>query len=107
MTDDNVNHPQHYGGDTLYECIKVLEAWDWRMAYHFCVGNGIKYLSRTGKKQDAAEDLRKAGWYALKAAEMLERHEQGVFPVEEEYSIQRAKRRVYCEGLAADGVEQR
>ena len=22
-----VNHPSHYGGDTTYECIKVLKAW--------------------------------------------------------------------------------
>lgn len=24
---DNVNHPSHYGGDTTYEVIKVINAW--------------------------------------------------------------------------------
>lgn len=24
---EEVNHPERYGGDTVYECIKVLEAW--------------------------------------------------------------------------------
>ena len=24
---EEVNHPERYGGDTTYECIKVLEAW--------------------------------------------------------------------------------
>ena len=26
MEKEFVNHPQHYGGDTTYECIKVLKA---------------------------------------------------------------------------------
>ena len=24
---EEINHPKRYGGDTLYECIKVLKAW--------------------------------------------------------------------------------
>jgi hypothetical protein len=72
----NVDHPQHYGGDTTYEAIKVMIAWDAEMAYHFCVGNAIKYFSRLGKKdpEKRTEDLRKAGWYATKAAEIYEEH---------------------------------
>lgn len=27
MMKEEVNHPERYGGDTTYECIKVLEAW--------------------------------------------------------------------------------
>lgn len=54
-----VNHPQHYGGDTTYETIKVIEAWD----LNFHVGNAVKYLSRIGKKGDPIEDLEKARWY--------------------------------------------
>jgi hypothetical protein len=69
-----VHHPQHYGGDTDYETIKVMIAWDPEMAYHFCVGNAIKYLSRIGKKdpEKRAEDLRKSAWYSGKAAEIYE-----------------------------------
>jgi hypothetical protein len=68
---DHVNHPQHYGGeDDPYEVIKVMIAWDPEMAYHFCVGNAIKYLGRLGKKdpEKRVEDLRKSSWYSEQAA---------------------------------------
>lgn len=70
-----VNHPNHYGGDTPYEVIKVLEAWNPLMAYHFCVGNTIKYQARAGKKPhvDQTMDMEKAAWYAEKAKEILKR----------------------------------
>lgn len=56
-----INHPQHYGGDTPYEAIKVIEAWD----LGFCLGNAVKYIARAGKKDPARtiEDLEKAQWY--------------------------------------------
>lgn len=57
---DAVNHPPHYGGgDNPYEAIKVIEAW----GLGFNLGNAVKYISRAGKKGDAAEDLRKAEFY--------------------------------------------
>lgn len=56
---DPVNHPQHYGGDTTYETIKVIEAW----GLGFSIGNCVKYLSRAGKKGPVLEDLRKARFY--------------------------------------------
>ena len=58
-TNDNVNHPSHYGGDTVYETIKVLHAWD----LNFNLGNAVKYISRAGKKNDYIEDLKKARFY--------------------------------------------
>lgn len=54
-----IDHPMHYGGDTQYEAIKVIEAWQ----LGFCLGNAVKYICRAGKKGDALEDLRKARWY--------------------------------------------
>lgn len=56
-----VNHPNHYGGDTTYETVKVLAAW----GLGFLLGNAIKYISRAGKKDPAklVEDLEKARWY--------------------------------------------
>lgn len=58
-----IDHPAHYGGDTPYEAIKVIEAWD----LGFCLGNTIKYISRAGKKRPGIggtiEDLEKARWY--------------------------------------------
>ena len=56
-----VNNPKHYGGDTTYEAIKVIEAWE----LNFHLGNVIKYISRAGKKDltKTKEDLLKAKWY--------------------------------------------
>jgi hypothetical protein len=56
---DPVNHPPHYGGDTTYEAIKVIEAWS--LGFH--LGSVLKYICRAGKKGDRLEDLVKARWY--------------------------------------------
>lgn len=58
---EHVDHPEHYGGDTPYETIKVLEAWG--LDKDFLLGNTVKYLSRTGKKGSPIKDLKKALWY--------------------------------------------
>tara|TARA_Y100000034_G_C6683911_1_gene300765 strand:- start:69 stop:338 length:270 start_codon:yes stop_codon:yes gene_type:complete len=62
----NVKHPNHYqsgaaqGDSSVYETIKVIEAWD--LGFH--LGNTVKYISRAGKKHDdVLEDLKKAKWY--------------------------------------------
>lgn len=68
-----VNHPAHYGGaDNPYEVIKVLEAWSPLMAYHFCIGNCVKYQARAGKKGDAFQGIKKASWYANRAEQILD-----------------------------------
>lgn len=60
---ERVNHPSHYGGDTTYEVIKVLEAWLTPAEYAgFLKGNIIKYLARSEHK-GGAEDIAKAKWY--------------------------------------------
>jgi hypothetical protein len=59
---EQVNNPQHYGGkENTYEAIKVIEAWE----LNFHLGNVIKYISRSGKKDKTKlnEDLQKAKWY--------------------------------------------
>lgn len=67
---DPVNHPPHYGGDTIYEAIKVIEAWQ----LGFCLGNTLKYISRSGKKtSDVLTDLRKAAWYLECEIQRLEK----------------------------------
>ena len=52
-----VNHPAHYGGDTTYEVVKVIEAWG--LGFH--LGNAVKYIARAGKKAKVSdfEDLKK------------------------------------------------
>jgi hypothetical protein len=67
---DQVNHPAHYGGDSPYEAIKVIEAWE----LDFCLGNAVKYISRAGKKDPSKtlEDLKKAQWYLARKIQQLE-----------------------------------
>ena len=64
-----IDHPQHYGGDTTYETIKVIEAWG--LGFH--LGNTVKYISRAGTKPDAdlIDDLQKAKWYLDRYLEQL------------------------------------
>lgn len=68
---EEINHPQHYGGDTTYEVIKVLEAW---AIHDFCLGNAIKYIARAGKKDgNILRELRKALWYLGRKILQLEK----------------------------------
>jgi hypothetical protein len=73
-----VNHPNHYGGDTTYEVIKVLESWG--LDFDFNLGNAVKYIARAGKKQKVKtiEDLKKAAWYLNRRIERLEGRKQNV-----------------------------
>jgi len=68
--DRAVEHPAHYGGDTTYEVIKVIEAW----GLGFVLGNVVKYVARAGKKPGNSElqDLKKARDYINKRIEKLE-----------------------------------
>jgi nicotinamide riboside kinase len=65
-----VNHPEHYGGeDNPYEVIKVIEAW----GLDFHLGNTVKYIARAGKKDDIAQELKKAIWYLERKLAKLEK----------------------------------
>lgn len=67
---DNVNHPDHYTGRNIgYECIILAKR------QYFCSGNVIKYLWRCKSKGHPLEDLKKARWYARKAAARHEKTE--------------------------------
>lgn len=71
---EEVNHPERYGGDITYECIKVLEAWMPKEQYKgFLRGNIIKYLCRVGKKDETVQELKKAKWYLEKLIEKEEK----------------------------------
>lgn len=58
---ERVVHPPHYGGDTVYEVIKVIIAWK----LDPCSANALKYIARAGKKDPDAdvEDIEKAIQY--------------------------------------------
>jgi len=60
---EEVNHPAHYT-DGGIETIDFIEAKLSPEEFRgYCLGNIIKYLSRTGKKGDLMTDLRKAQWF--------------------------------------------
>lgn len=71
-SEETVNHPSHYGGDTTYEVIKVLEAWGITDPY---VWQTIKYLARAGKKATSPEleDLKKGQFYLNRKIANLEK----------------------------------
>jgi len=64
-----INHPAHYGGDTLYEHVKVAEALGW--VGNAFLYNATKYLWRLGKKGNPLVDLRKAIWYLRREDQRL------------------------------------
>lgn len=53
-----INHPTHYKGNK-FEVIDVIE--DFGLGFN--LGNSIKYILRSGKKDNSVEDLKKAIWY--------------------------------------------
>lgn len=61
---DPVNSPSHYRGNGM-EAIDVIEAF--KLDYY--LGNVVKYVLRSGKKGERAEDLSKAIWYLKRAIE--------------------------------------
>ena len=55
---DPVNHPDHYQGKSI-EVIDIIEEFD----LNFNLGNVIKYILRSNKKENKSQDLNKAFWY--------------------------------------------
>jgi hypothetical protein len=72
---EEVDHPAHYGGDTPYEVIKVLEAWDEMFGMPVNITSAIKYLCRQGRKPGvpSTKDLHKAIWHINRQIELAER----------------------------------
>ena len=69
---DPVHHPSHYTQGDI-ECIDAIEAaLGTRGAADFCRGNVIKYAWRAASK-GGADDMRKAAWYAERAAQLMEK----------------------------------
>lgn len=64
---DPVNSPAHYT-DGGIETIDFIEAkLNPEQFTGYCLGNALKYLSRSGKKDTGDTDLRKARWYINRA----------------------------------------
>jgi hypothetical protein len=66
---DPVNSPDHYTAGGI-ETIDYLRAKLTPEEYRgFLLGNALKYLSRAGRKGDAATDWEKCRWYLDRAIE--------------------------------------
>jgi len=66
---ESINHPSHYQGKK-FEVIDIIEDFD----LNFTLGNAIKYILRSGKKNGHLEDLKKAMWYLERE---VDRHFKG------------------------------
>lgn len=65
IKNDPVSHPSHYTSGK-YEVINIIEDQLGTEGIRgFCLGNTIKYICRSGKKDPtkSKEDLEKAAWY--------------------------------------------
>lgn len=61
---DKINHPTHYKSDAKCSgCNKNIECIDVTETMSFNLGNALKYIWRSGKKDNLLEDLKKARWY--------------------------------------------
>lgn len=66
-----VNHPDHYNEGNI-EAIAVIE--DWSLDFH--LGNVVKYICRSGKKEgNEVQDLEKALWYLQRKIKNLNSQE--------------------------------
>ena len=72
---DNVNHPSYYT-DGKIEVIEFIEDKN----FGYCLGNAIKYISRSGKKSKETEilDLQKAIWYINRRIQELSEQQETV-----------------------------
>jgi hypothetical protein len=66
---DLVNNPLHYKGKNGMESIDVIEGF----SLGFGKGNAVKYILRSGKKEEEIQDLEKAIWYLNRAINNLKK----------------------------------
>lgn len=79
--EERVNHPSHY---TWLKKLCGIEVIDITRHLDFDKGNAVKYLLRSGYKEEEGmtavqkeiEDLRKAAWYIQDKIKMLEGNEK-------------------------------
>lgn len=75
MTEERINHPSHYGGDTEFEAIKLIEDWGW--GYEFCMATALKYVVRAHSKGQTDDDYQKSIWYLERATKNQPTKTQG------------------------------
>lgn len=81
QTHDPVNHPSHYTSGK-YEVIDIIKDQLTPEAFRgFCLGNSIKYILRSGKKEGnpIKQDLGKSRYYLNAAIKSLEEQDEKEF----------------------------
>lgn len=63
---DLINSPDHYQGNK-FEVIEIIEDFN----LNFSLGNAIKYILRSDKKENRIQDLKKAVWYLNREIEKM------------------------------------
>ena len=71
INDDMVNNPPHYQTDNGIECIDAIRAALGLDGFVACCSGNAAW--RAGKKDETAQDSRKAAWYLERAAKELEK----------------------------------
>lgn len=65
---DNINHPPWYKTEYGFEAADVIEAFK----LDYLTGSAVKYILRAGKKDDEAEDIKKAIWFLQRKLKRLQ-----------------------------------
>lgn len=78
MSEDIINHPEHYETGNIQCFDVILESQGWIAAMDFCACNAMKYIYRHRRK-DGRGDMLKAQWYINKWIELSELHEKDNF----------------------------
>lgn len=88
MSNDIINHPNHYKTQKGLETIDVIEAFTEGLHGGFATntGNVIKYICRWNKK-NGLEDLKKARWYLNRLIDMVESGKDNIPETEEEQVV--------------------
>ena len=101
MSNDPVNHPEHYETNGI-ECIDAMVASQGAEAVRsYCVCNAFKYIWRHQHKGKSDEDIQKAVWYLNRYLNLCEQKgepkttDQKDKPADLNYSIESIKRSPY------------
>lgn len=81
---DPVRFPAHYRRGK-FQVIEIIESSVDGIDYN--KGAALKYLLRAGGKDDAVQDLKKAAWHALRAAELIIAEREGRAPKSPEKTL--------------------
>lgn len=65
-SEDIINNPSHYQGNN-FEVIDIIE--DFNLGFN--LGNVLKYILRSDKKENRIQDLEKAMWYLNREIENI------------------------------------